>query len=104
MLALRHAFARLGGAGERVTLDDRHALEVIREHARGEQAGDAPADHHGVAERTQTRSSRVLGRGHDLSFAWFGSCTMRGWYGAARCHAVTAITDRDLTGPERLDA
>ncbi len=39
--------------GELVAFDDRHAFEVVREHARGEEPRDAPTEDDGVRPRRQ---------------------------------------------------
>src|SRR5919107_2984360 len=60
--ALRHALARLRGPGETVALDERHAVEMTGEDARGEETGDAAAGHHRVAKRTVRHASLLSGR------------------------------------------
>ena len=48
MTGLRQALARHRRLGKAVALDQRHALEMIRQHAAGEQPGDAAADDDGM--------------------------------------------------------
>ncbi|GAB3651773.1 hypothetical protein GCM10027589_08780 [Actinocorallia lasiicapitis] len=48
MPALRDARAEDGLGGEDVPFDEGDFFEVLGEHTRGQQTGDAPSDHYGV--------------------------------------------------------
>ena len=50
-----------GLVGERIALDDRHAVEVGGEHTRGQQAGHAAADDDGVLGAARRARTIVAG-------------------------------------------
>ena len=49
VIRLGNAFANLGRFRICVALDQSHAVEMIREHSRRQQSGEASAEHHGLA-------------------------------------------------------
>src|SRR5262249_22559350 len=58
--ALRHALAVLRAFGQPVALDEGHELEMLGEHARGHQAGDAAAEGNGVVIAGVVHSTKLL--------------------------------------------
>jgi hypothetical protein len=64
---LRHPLADVRAVGQPVPLDHGDLVEVLAEHACGQDAGHAPADHNGVAQS-------VLGH-DDSPLEWSGPAT-----------------------------
>jgi hypothetical protein len=56
MTLLRESFSRERRLWKAVTLDDRHAIEVVRQHATGEQPGYAAADDDGMRALSSLQS------------------------------------------------
>ena len=62
MAPLRHALARLRGAGEGIAFKQGDVLEVVGENARCEQARHTAADHNSVTKRAQGHARALVYR------------------------------------------
>jgi hypothetical protein len=99
--ALRHRAALFADRGQLVALDHRDAVIALGQHARGEQAGDAGPDHHGVVADPRHVSNLLVcwsarvGRGaaHSPGRSLLDQCS--GPY-SSRCqsHSTTRCTPR----------